>query len=164
MTRTPVQEDMFTLITSFIRPANTTAYSAKDAITDSTSAPSSITFPGMISTRSQYAAITDVTVRIKSTTSAPQLNLYIFNTLPTANDDNTAFTISDEEIVTIESVIKLTESFDYGNSYILHSTSINDRVRSDALNSNFYGLLQSIGAFTPVNADQIFIKISGYYV
>ena len=83
------------------RPANTTGYAAGDAVTDSTSAPTVFTIPGIGRENGKSGIITGARLILSSNpTTKGDFTLYIFDTTYTPDNDNAAFTPTDAEMKT----------------------------------------------------------------
>lgn len=136
------------------RPADTTAYAIGDAISNSTSSPTSggftITNAGRASGGS--CLITDVCV-MTSADPATRLSgeIWIFDTSVTNINDNTAFAVSDTEIKTCCGVIPFT-LIDAGNNGYAHITGIN-MLATCSGTANLRFLLRARNAYTPANAE-----------
>ena len=97
---TPVGGTGRTCIDGFTRPNDTTAYAAGDVMSDSTSAPTVLTFDGAFSPNSLGFCIINQLVVISSANKSvkPDLELWLFDTLPAAQNDNAAYAPSDADL------------------------------------------------------------------
>jgi hypothetical protein len=94
------------------RPNDTTAYAAGDQVADSTSAPTILTFSNCGRTSGGSGVIVGATLIDHSNqATAPDLELWIFNTTATPNNDNAAFAPSDNTADTCIGVIHFTASY-----------------------------------------------------
>src|SRR3990172_3086494 len=87
-----------TLEASYTRPANTTAYTANDALSESTSAPTALTFGTAANIRANGWLIGARCVDAVNAATLPQLRLFLFRVSPTAVNDNAAFTLTDANL------------------------------------------------------------------
>lgn len=87
-----------TATTTITRPADASAYTANDAFADSTSAPTTggFTLSSMCRTSGGSGVITDATI-IYSTSSSVSGTFYIYDSAPTAQNDNAAWSVSDSD-------------------------------------------------------------------
>jgi hypothetical protein len=87
-----------TASTDVTRPSDTTSYTAEDAISDSTSAPTSggFTLSSMCRISGGSGILTDLTI-ISSDTAALQGEVWIFDASVTALNDNGAWALSDAD-------------------------------------------------------------------
>ena len=87
-----------TATTTITRPADTNAYTANDAFADSTTVPTSggFTLSSMCRTSGGSGVITDATI-IYSTSSSVSGTFYIYDSAPTAQNDNAAWSVSDSD-------------------------------------------------------------------
>lgn len=99
-----MKNDYYVASASYTRPADTTAYTAGDALSDSTSAPSVLTFKNAVRDGS---AILEAAICMDSVAAGtkPDLELWLFHTAPTPVNDNAAFAISDAEILNLVAIV-----------------------------------------------------------
>jgi hypothetical protein len=142
---------------SVTRPADTTQYAAGDAITDSTSAPTVLSFD--LSTVGCYKgqAIEIRKVAIVSSakqSTLPLINLYLSSTSFTSTNDNSALSIDD---TTMEA------GGAWFNCDVQNYTAANSRVAMVNANTpmilasgsaTMYGVLQAANAYTPVSGEK----------
>lgn len=152
--------NIVTISTDVTRPANATAYTANNAMSDSTSAPTTggYTLTGAARVSGGGGVITDAII----TTSADQSTLlqgevWIFNQAVTNINDNSAFAVSDAEIKTC--VGKIAFAFeDSGNNGFYHATNLGiGFVCSGSANLRF--LLKVKNAYTPVSGEVITVTL-----
>lgn len=150
---------------SVTRPNDTTAYTANDAWSDSTSAPSALTFSSVARASGGTLIITGVEV-ISSANKATALQgeLWLFDTAPTVINDNAAFTITDGEYET--KVAKIPFVLDSpGNSAA--DASGNTGCSVDGLSilvkcvssANLTGLIKVLNAYTPVAQEKLTFRL-----
>lgn len=147
---------------TFTRPANTTQYTALDAIADSASSPTTLSFTNLISNNGEALLLTDVI--ITSTASPATLltaNLWLFNTDPTATNDNSAMSLTDAENLTVEAVIPLTVNFETALNSRLEAHNLNYQINQTSTTKTIYGLLQATNAYTPVSGETFVIRLKG---
>lgn len=150
-----------TVLTSVTRPSDTTAYAANDAISNSTSAPTSggFTFSNCARKSGGSGIITDA-MFIASTVDSTALQgiLYIFDTSVTNVNDNAAFTITDGEALTLVAKIPFT---------IVSEGSLNGsaHVQNLAIGFTTVGsadlrfLYKATNAWTPGNAEVLTCRL-----
>lgn len=96
-----------TVSSSFNRPNDTTAYASGDAVTNSTSAPSVITFDAVARANAGSGVIiAAVLVDGSNQTTKGQFELFLYDTTFTADNDNSANTPTDGETETLIGVIE----------------------------------------------------------
>lgn len=134
------------------RPADTTAYASGDAISDSTSAPTSGGFTITSAARASGGSciITDVCVA-SSNDPATRLSgeIFLFDTSVTNINDNAAFAVSDTEIKTCAGVIPFS-LYDVGNNGFAHITGLNIMATCSG-SANLRFLLRARNAYTPAS-------------
>jgi hypothetical protein len=145
------------------RPADTTAYAAKDAVSDSTSAPTVLTFSKLARVQGGSGYIVKARLMTNQSTNVARFRLHLYHTAPTAINDNAAHTLlwanRAARIGWIDFAACQTEGT--GSDA---ANALNDTVRlpfSCADTSrHLYGLLEAIDAFTPASAQVFFIELT----
>lgn len=148
-----------TCSTDITRPADTTAYSTNDALSDSTSAPTSggFTFTGAGRKSGGSGIITDMWVSSSNATGAMQGEIWIFETSVTNINDNSAFAISDSEIKTVVAKIPFTTVADTNNAGVhVYPLSIGYTCVGSA---NLRFLVKVKAAYTPASAEVTTVRI-----
>lgn len=136
------------------RPADTNAYTAGDAISDSTSAPTSGGFTltgaarksggsGLI-VGANFATSNDPGTRLSG-------ELWLFNTSVTSINDNAAFAVSDSEIKTCIGVIPF-NMFDAGNNGFCNVEGLNMLFTCSG-SANLRVLFRARNNYTPASAE-----------
>lgn len=154
-----------TLQTDITRPADTTAYAVNDALSDSTSAPTSggFTLSGAARKSGGSILITDVMVNSSNDPATPlQGEIWIFNTSVTNINDNAAFAVSDSEIKTCVAKIPFALE-DAGNNGFYHAQNLS--ILATCVGSaNLRFLVRVKNAYTPANAEVITVTVKGIQV
>lgn len=143
-----------TASTDVTRPADTTAYAINDAISDSTSAPTSggFTFSNVVRASGGSGIITDAI--ITSSADAATLlqgEIWLFNTSVTNINDNSAFAVSDAEIKTCVGKIPFVLE-DAGNNGFYHAQGLAIGFTCSG-SANLRFLIRAKNAYTPANAE-----------
>jgi hypothetical protein len=160
--------------TSYDRPADTTAYTAGDALSNSTSAPLALTFAAgrFNGAGGDIVAAHMVDSANQATKLACELWLFQGSAAPVADNDNAAFTPTDAELAALVGVIQFTAANAFvgdatagagGNAITVggHLTSPNFRLpfRCDPSLSSIFGLVVVRNAFTPVSAEKFTFRL-----
>lgn len=144
-----------TLSATYTRPANTTQYTANDALSDSTTAPTALTFGPASDVRANGWLVGARCIDSVTGATLPQLRLFLFNASPTAINDNAAFTLSDALALTcigyLDFITFVTIDDTGGGS--LNSISIASVNQPIAVNQTLYGLVKVLNAYTPISAE-----------
>ena len=151
---------------SITRPNNTTAYAAGDAWTDSTSAPTTFEIADAARIDGGGGVSADVMV-IDSANQTPKLQgtLFLFDTAPTAPNDNAAWVPSDAEMETLVAAIPF-RSMEAANGAAGASGNAFDR--ADGLNFGFaatassrklYPVVRVDNAYTPVAQEKLTFRL-----
>lgn len=150
----PISGALVWLSTDVTRPADTTAYAVDDAISDSTSSPTSGGFTWTSAARASGGSgiITDVTVATSADPATKlQGEVWIFDQATTNINDNSAFAVSDSEIKTCVGVVPFTFD-DSGNNGFYHARNLNiGFVCNGSANLRF--LLRAKNAYTPTSSE-----------
>lgn len=150
--------------TDITRPSDTTAYAANDALSDSTSAPTSggFTFSSAARISGGGVLITDLFVASSLATGGLQGEVWIFNTSVTNINDNAAFAISDSEIKTVVAKIPFTTVADTNNALAHERGLAITAIPSGSANLRF--LVKVKAAYTPASAEVITVTIAGLQI
>lgn len=150
---------------NFTRPSDTTTYASGDVVSDSTSAPNVLTFTGVARANGLGGVIETVMLIDEScSTLAGVFELWLFDTAPTATNDNTAWNISDANMRNVIGVVPLTAAFsgDAGSTgnrvYISPNTGISFKCTSGV--TSIYGVLVVRNAFVPTSAERFDIRLT----
>ena len=150
----------FSVSTTLTRPANTTAYTAGDAITDSTSAPTALQFTGTGISGSGILRISHATIA-KSGVNLETFQLWLFNSSPTATNDNAAFTLTDADNDACVGVLTFGTGLTAVNNSYYHLANLDVRIQTTSTSQVIYGLLKGAAGFTPVSAETFKITLKG---
>lgn len=155
---------VFTCSTDVTRPADTTAYAANDALSNSTSAPTSggFTFSNAARASGGSGIILGATFATSNDPgTALQGELFIFDQSVTNINDNSAFAVSDSEIKTCVAKIP----------FVLEDVGNNDFFNAQGLyipftcsgSADLRFLVRVKNAYTPANAEVLTFVIRGIY-
>lgn len=151
-------------VVSFARPGDTTAYAANDAVANSTSAPVILTFTPVARVAAGAGFITKAKLQTDQSACVARFRLHLFNVAnPTIANDNAAFALKWADrasyIGSIDFDACKTEGTGSDTAY-----SINSAVRMHFTCASgdqaLYGLLETLDAFTPANAQNFRIALA----
>lgn len=150
------------VITSFTRPADTTAYAVNDAVADSTTAPTILTFANMARANAGSGYITKAKLTINSAvTTNASFRLWLYNASVTPTNDNAAFTLlnanADARIGYID--FALTTEGTGSDCCECTVSNISLPFVTGAASTALYGLLEAKAAYTPTNAGVFKIQL-----
>lgn len=147
---------------SFTRPSDTTAYAALDAVSDSTSAPTVLTFTAMARSSGGSGRITRARIETDQSANVAAFKLHIFNVSPTAINDNAAFTklwaSRASYIGSITFPLMSTEGTGSTGAYA--EVSLNPIQFVTSGSQNLFGILETLTAFTPANGQNFFVELT----
>lgn len=154
------------ITTTLTRPADTTAYAAGDAVTDSTSSPTVITFASAARVNNGSGTIIGATcVDSANQATKAQLELWLFDTTATPDNDNAAFTPTDAELLTIVGVIPFNVWYvgdatsGAGGNAVSVAANLSLAYQCGAASTSLFGLVVVRNAYTPVSAEQFSIRL-----
>jgi hypothetical protein len=152
---------------SVTRPADTNAYAAGDAVTDSTSAPTVITFTNAAKQNNGGGTIVSAELIDSANQSTKAVfELWLFDTTVTPDNDNAACTPTDAELATLVGIIPFDVSYvgdaqsgASGNA-VYQAQHLNLPFKAGASSRNLFGLLVVRNAYTPVSAEVFTIRLN----
>ena len=148
---------------AFARPANTTAYTALNTVSDSVSAPTLLTFAAVARIAAGTGYITKARLLTDGAGTVARFRLHLFHTAPTQINDGSPFTAlyanRSAGIGRIDFDACITEGT--GSTA---AGSLNTAVRlafgCDAGLQAIYGILESLDPFTPASGQNFFIELT----
>lgn len=149
-----------TVDANFTRPADTTAYAANDAVTNSTSAPTIITLSNMARLSGGSGVILDAMLIDESNpATVGSFDLMLYDTTFTPNNDNAAFTPSTTVQRTFVGRISFNTQIVSGtNSQAYHVTGLNIGFTCVG-SANLFAELVARNAYTPASAGRFDIRL-----
>lgn len=151
-----VDATMTRISATLTRPNDTTAYAAGDAVSDSTSAPTVITF----SSAARAAGKTGEIVRALMVDSANvatkgSFELWLFNASVTPDNDNAVFTPTDAELATCIGVIPFSlpyigDATSGAGGNAIYIGTLSEPIKFTSASGNLFGLVVVRNAYTPV--------------
>jgi hypothetical protein len=160
----PVSVPIKSVTASFTRPSDTTQYVTGDVVCNSTSAPTVLTFSGMANSNGLGGVIQSATLYLGSNpTTKPTWDLFLFDTAPTIDNDNSPFTPTDAEILNCVGVITfgapiIGDVSGTGTNMVYQSAPMLSYVCA-AANTALYGVLVARNTITPTSADTYNIRL-----
>jgi len=159
----PVGGKSVTTTYAFTRPADTNAYIANDVISDSTSAPTIISFANIARAVGGQSYIVKARVLTDQKTCTARMRLSLFQTAPTPINDNAPKTrLWANRIISLGSIDfdpMTTEDATNSTSASTMWTSAPINVVCDAASTTIYAILSTLDAFTPASAQQFYIAL-----
>lgn len=167
----PVSAGSVVVGVELTRPADTTAYAAKDVVSDSTSAPTVLTFANFARANGGTGIIVRARLMTDQKTNTAAYRLHLFHTAPTAINDNSPYTMlyanAAYRIGMIDFPACATE--DSTNSTAAASMRPSADGSSGPPNLWFgcaaesraiYGVLETTGAFTPASGQKFYVELA----
>lgn len=157
------------LSVEFTRPADTTAYTAQDAVSNSTTAPTILTFVAnhaddtagtTLQNGASYQIKSATLTKSTNSTTNATFDLYVYTSGVTATNDN-----SEMGVLYINKHVRIGKiAFTLSTAGTTNSTCA-EQVITDvnhtfkAIKNTIYGQLVATGAYTPGNAEKFFIEL-----
>lgn len=163
----PVAQNTRGLVTVSVevtRPADTTAYAAKDAVDASTSAPAGFVFAGMAGFAGGTGYLVKTVLATDQKTNVARFRLHLFNAAPTYINDNSPYLLLYANLAsrvgTIDFDAAATE--DATNSTAAISQKVGNLLPfvCAAADANLYGILETLDAFTPASGQKFTVKLT----
>jgi hypothetical protein len=147
---------------SFTRPADTTAYAANDAIADSTTAPTLLSFANCANAVGGQGYIVKTRLMTNQKTCTARFRLSFYHTAPSPVNDNAPkpmlYANKDKLIGRIDLDPCTTEDTSSDAAFSL-STALMPYVCA-AADTTIYCILTTLDAFTPASAQQFYLEIT----
>lgn len=153
---------------AYTRPANTTAYAAGDVISDSTTAPTILTFAACARGNGLGGVIhAAVLIDSSNPTTKADLELYLFRATPGATNDNAAIDWTDAELLDLVGVVDFGSTpfvglagADGAGNCIYQKENVGLEFTCAAADKALYGVLVVRNAYTPI-ASEVFTVTLG---
>lgn len=145
------------------RPGNTTPYAANDAVADSASAPTVLTFASLARTNAGAGVITTARIVTNLSTCTSKFRLHLFNVLPTPINDNAVYTeLWANRVGSLGFIdfVAMTTSGTGSDAAISINSSSNLAFTAAAGTKNIYGLLEIQDILVPASAQVFYIALS----
>jgi hypothetical protein len=145
-------------------PPATTAYAANDTISNSTSAPTVLTFAGMARTNAGTGYVVKARALTSQTTNTARLRLHLYKISPTAINDNAGCTAplyaDDAKYIGFVDFPAMQTGGGTPTAAFAISDGVRLHFKADTADTALYGLLQTLDAFTPASAQTFTITLS----
>lgn len=146
-----------TATTTITRPADAAQYTAGDAFADSTSAPTTggFTLSGMCRASGGSGVLTDATF-IYSTSVAVAGIIYLYDSAPTAQNDNAAWSVSDSDQLKLVGTIPFTTVADGANA--VHNVQNLNMGYTCVGSANLRYMVKITTTYTPASGDTLTVR------
>lgn len=147
---------------SFTRPSDTTAYAAQDVVSNSTSAPSVLTFSAAAQANGGTGLILSARhMKSSAAITGATYRLHLYRVAPTAINDNSPFTLLYANRANRIGFIDFNHQTGGTGSDASNAltTFVNLPFVCDAASANIFGILTVTSAYTPTSAEQHFIEL-----
>jgi hypothetical protein len=131
---------------TYERPANATAYAAKDTVADETSGAAVLTFSNVVAYNGGWGDIVGAFLATDQTANVAEFRLHLYNSAPTALQDNAA--------CTAPLFADLSKYLAYYHVYQPRFS-----FKCAAASMDIYGILETLTAFTPASEQDFTIYL-----
>jgi hypothetical protein len=149
---------------TFTRPANTTLYTALDAITDSTTAPTTMSFDlsSFGATAGRFLVVTNGRVISSVKGTGLSVNIVIFPVTFTTTYDNYELEINDTVAATGGIVVPCSNNYTFlGNARCVSDPGWWEMQLTD---TNIYFTLQAANGYTPASGEIFTVVLEGFFL
>ena len=152
-------------LSTITRPADTTAYAAGDAITDSTSAPTVAAITRAARNQGWSGILLEATlISSASPATAGEFEVWLFDTPFTADNDNAAFTPTDTECLTVVAIVPFPSSDSYvgtaSGNRVYQGTAVNRGFVCASNSTTLYWALVARNAYVPASAETFSLRLT----
>lgn len=150
-----------TATAEYTRPANTDAYTALDAISDSTTAPTDLEFT-LTNAPGGSGKILKAKILTDQSTNTSDFRLHLFSAAPTPINDNAAYTLLYASAASYIGAVTFAAAATEGTGSTAAgstSTGLNIPFTCAAGSKKVYGLLESVDGFTPASAQKFHLEL-----
>jgi hypothetical protein len=147
---------------SFARPANTTAYTALDAIADSITVMTNRTYTGAARSNGQGGIIKQARIMTDQSTNTSIFKLHLFTVAPTALADNVPQTfLYANRAGYVGSILFPAAAIDGASGTAAGATKadLNIPFVCESGDTKLYGMLESVDGFTPASAQAFYTEL-----
>jgi hypothetical protein len=152
---------------SYTRPADTTAYTAGDVLADSTSSATILTFANVARANGLGFLVDGVTVAYSGAPATkPDLELWLFDTSITMQQDNAIFNPADADVAKCLGVVPLSGSgaiiaspLANSGNMVQHIATIVKSRAAAAATTSIFGVVVVRSAYTPTSAESFTFRL-----
>ena len=144
------------------RPSDTTAYAAKDAVTNSTTAPTVLTFSNLTKRTGSEGYIVKARLLTDQSTNTARFRLNLYKTAPTAINDNSPHTMLYTNAANRIGYIDFAAASTEGTGST-GAGALNAEIRLPFTSGSataIYGMLETLDAFTPASGQKFYIELT----
>lgn len=146
---------------SFTRPADTNVYAIGDAVNNSTTAPTILTFPNVVPFKGGQGEILQLTmIDSAAQTLKPDFKLWLFDAAVTMQNDNAAWAISDADMKKYVALF----SFEEANFIVAAANGFspgfgNGFFQCAPASQDLFGVVVANNAYIPISAEEFTFRM-----
>lgn len=152
---------------SVTRPADGSAYAVNDVLSDSVTTPTVMTFSNAARLNIRSGVVRNaLLIDSANQATAGDFRLFLFDTEPTAMEDNAAFDPTDAELANVVGVINFTTDVDgnaaagaSGNAIYSNDAPARYRPYQTGTSLALYGIMTVQNAYTPVSGETLTVRL-----
>lgn len=161
-TTVPVSAGGYTALSAaeFTRPADATAYAVSDAVADSTTAPTVLTFANCARSSGGSGYVVRARLMTDQSTNVAAYRLHLFRATVTAVNDNSPQTTLIANRANYLGYIDFPAATTEGTgSDAANTQNLDTRLAFVATGTSLFGLLQTKTAFTPASGQRFYVEL-----
>jgi hypothetical protein len=154
---------MASVSATITRPADTTAYAALDAVSDSTSAPAALTFASACRINAGSGTVVKARLMTDQSTNTASFRLHLFSASPTPVNDNAAYTLLWASRTSYLGYVDFDPAATEGtgsDAAMSQNTDVRLPFVCGAAATSIYGLLETLSAFTPASGQNVHLEVT----
>lgn len=148
---------------SFTRPANTTAYTAKDVVSNATSSATIMSFTNLSRAKGKGGYIVRAKIETDQKTCVARFRLHLWDTSVTAKNDNDPFDFLNANASTrigwIDFGACATEDATTSTGAVSVRDDLRLKYQTASGSRTIYGILETLDAFTPANGQSFRVDL-----
>ncbi len=150
---------------AFTRPNDTNTYAAGDVVSDSTSAPTVMTFTGAARAAAKPGTIVSALLFDSANVAVKgSFELWLFDVTVTPDNDNAVFTPTDAEMLTLVRVIPFTLSYvgdatSGAGGNATYVGTLSEPINFNSASGNLFGVLVVRNAYIPVGQEIFTVQL-----
>jgi hypothetical protein len=153
-------DDFVSATATLTRPADTTAYTAGDAMTDSTETPTILTLDFGTSVKGSMLEVSRVEIVSKaSPATLLTCSLLLSPVTFAGTNDNAALAITEASLVAGMVVVPVSSGLDCGTPALLYANSLSLPIKLAAASSTLYAALVATNAYAAASAETFKVRV-----
>jgi hypothetical protein len=149
----PIQSPGFVSAATVTKSNNADAYAALDVIGEGAGA-ANMSFANVGGIAGGHVLITGASIRVDTAAVAAgmeTMRIHLYDAAPTAIADNAAYNLPSGDRAKYLGYVTIPTAVDLGDTLYSRVDNLGLKIKLAAASTTLYGILQTVGAFTPAN-------------